>query len=87
MNAEPSSSTTQRARRTAALTTATAVAALTSSVGPAQAEDFAQFFAKNVIGAINGPGILAIPIVLGFLLASAVAGFIYFFSQPREYDD
>lgn len=75
------------AQRVAAVAAATSVAALTGSAVPAHAENFAEFFARGVVGAINGPGILAIPIVLGFGLASAVAFFIYFFSQPREYDE
>ncbi|CAM9443822.1 unnamed protein product, partial [Laminaria digitata] len=83
--AEPRSS--RRAQRATVLATVTSVATLTSSAVPAHAENFAQYFAQGLVGAINGPGILAVPIVLGFLLASAVAGFIYFFSQPREYDE
>lgn len=83
--AEPRSS--RRAQRAAVLATVTSVATLTSSAVPAHAENFAQYFAQGLVGAINGPGILAVPIVLGFLLASAVAFFIYFFSQPREYDE
>lgn len=83
--AEPRNS--RRAQRAAVLATVTSVATLTSSAVPAHAENFAQYFAQGLVGAINGPGILAVPIVLGFLLASAVAAFIYFFSQPREYDE
>lgn len=74
-------------QRVAAVAAATSVAVLTGSAVPAHAENFAEFFAQGVVGAINGPGILAIPIVLGFGLASAIAFFIFFFSQPREYDE
>lgn len=83
--AEPRSS--RQAQRAAVLATVTSVAALTTSAVPAHAENFAQYFAQGLVGAVNGPGILAVPIVLGFLLATAVAAFIYFFSQPREYDE
>ena len=76
-----------RLQRAAVLATVTSVATLTSSAVPAHAENLAEYFAQGVVGAISGPGILAVPIVLGFLLASAVAFFIYFFSQPREYDE
>eukprot|EP00752_Nemacystus_decipiens_P006508 g5860.t1 len=75
------------AQRVAAVAAATSVATLTTSAVPAHAQNFAEFFAQGVVGAINGPGILAVPIVLGFGLASAIAFFIFFFSQPREYDD
>jgi len=75
------------AQRVAAVAALTSAATLTGSAVPAHAENFAEFFAQGVVGAIDGPGILAIPIVLGFGLASAIAFFIYFFSQPREYDE
>lgn len=74
-------------QRAAAVAVVTAVATLSGAAVPAHAEGFAQFFAEGIVGAINGPGILAIPIVLGFGLASAIAFFIYSFSQPREYDE
>lgn len=77
----------RNAQRVAAVAAATSVATLTSAAVPAHAENFAQYFAQGIVGAINGPGILAVPIVLGFGLASAIAFFIFFFSQPREYDD
>lgn len=77
----------ESAQRVAAVAAMASVATLTGSAAPARAENFAEFFAESVVGAINGPGILAIPIVLGIGLASAIAFFIYFFSQPREYDE
>ncbi|CAM9550118.1 unnamed protein product [Ectocarpus fasciculatus] len=82
---EPRSS--KSAQRVAAVAAVASAATLTGSAVPAHADNFAQYFAQGVVGAINGPGILAIPIVLGIGLASAIAFFIYFFSQPREYDD
>lgn len=86
-NNKSSGSADAQRQRVAAVAALTSVATLTGAAVPAHAEGFAQFFAQGVVGAINGPGILAIPIVLGFALASAIAFFIYFFSQPREYDD
>lgn len=83
--AEPSSR--QHTQRSAAVAAVTSVATLAASAVPAHADSFAEFFAQGVVGAINGPAILAVPIVLGVLLASSVAAFIYFFSQPREYDE
>lgn len=77
----------QRVAAVAAVAAVTSVATLTGAAVPAHAEGFAQFFAEGIVGAVNGPGILAIPVVLGFGLASAIAFFIYFLSQPREYDD
>lgn len=74
-------------QRVTAVVAATSVVTLTGAAVPAHAEGFAQFFAEGIVGAINGPGILAIPVVLGFGLASAIAFFIYFLSQPREYDE
>lgn len=85
--AGPPPRSSRDAKRVAAVAAVTSVATLTGSAVPAHAENFAQFFAQGIVGAINGPGILAVPIVLGFGLASAIAFFIFFFSQPREYDD
>lgn len=85
--ADPNDSNHAQAPRAAAVAGLTSVVALTSAAVPAHAENFAQYFAQGLVGAINGPGILAVPIVLGFLLASFVAAFIFYFSQPREYDE
>ncbi|CAM9392055.1 unnamed protein product [Ectocarpus sp. 4 AP-2014] len=82
---EPGSS--KSAQRVAAVAAVASAATLTGSAVPAHADNFAEYFANGIVGTINGPGILAIPIVLGIGLASAIAFFIYFFSQPREYDD
>lgn len=38
-------------------------------------------------GVLDGPIVLALPIFLGFVLATSIAAFIYYFSQPREYDN
>lgn len=82
-----STSISNQVPRATAFAAVATVVALTSSAVPAHAENFAQFFAQSLVGAINGPGILLVPITLGFLLASSVAAFIYLFSQPRENDN
>jgi hypothetical protein len=40
----------------------------------------------TVIDLVNSPAVLAVPVVLGFTVASALAGLIYFLSQPVESD-
>jgi hypothetical protein len=40
----------------------------------------------TVIDLVNSPAVLAVPVILGFTVASALAGLIYFLSQPVESD-
>lgn len=53
----------------------------------ADTQTFGEVIKGGLQGALGGPVILAVPIVLGFVLATSIAAFIYYFSQPREYDD
>lgn len=66
----------------------TSVVAIVGSPVPAlAAENYAEDFAQGVGNIAQGPALLALPIVVGFLVATAIAAFIFYISQPREYDD
>lgn len=55
---------------------------------PAQAqENYAEDFAQGVGNNFAGPALLALPIVVGAIVATVAAGIIYFSSQPREEDN
>ncbi|CAM9137609.1 unnamed protein product [Choristocarpus tenellus] len=65
---------------------ASTIAAMTILAGPI-APAYADGELTALVGSVvNSPAILAIPIVLGFLVATSVALLIYTLSQPRERD-
>lgn len=64
------------------------VVAAIGSANPALAqENYTEDFAQGVGTVFSGPLLLALPIIGGVLVATAIAAFIFFTSQPREYDD
>lgn len=85
MTAEVPESFGRRSRVCAgAVFTGVAVAGITAPA--AHADGFAEAFSDSVAGAINGPWLLALPIVAGVFVASIIAALIYWSAQPREDD-